>query len=142
MLAGIGAEPPPAARLKTLPERPVFEVERSLSNAWRIRGSRDLGHADVGVRQHRLGGLDVVVREFRRLASGAASAPRGGKPRLGALPDQAALEFRQRAEHVKDQPPLRGCNKLALPILCDGYFACSRPSGALVRLLAKVHPLS
>jgi hypothetical protein len=24
---------------------------------------RDLGYADVGVRQHRLGGLDVVVRE-------------------------------------------------------------------------------
>ena len=36
------------------------------------------------------------------------SAPRGGKTRLGALPDQAALEFRQRAEHVKNQPPLRG----------------------------------
>jgi hypothetical protein len=38
---------------------------------------------------------------------GAARAPGGGKPRLGALPDQAALEFRQRAEHVKDQSPLR-----------------------------------
>jgi hypothetical protein len=55
---------------------------------------RDLSHADVGIGEQRLGGLDVVVREFRRPASGAASAPRGGKPRLGALPDQAALEFR------------------------------------------------
>jgi hypothetical protein len=27
---------------------------------------------------------------------------------LGALSDQAALEFRQRAEHMKDEPPLRG----------------------------------
>ena len=67
-----------------------------------------MSHADVGIGEHRLGGLDVVVGEFRRPASGAASAPRGGKPRLGALADQAALEFRQRAKHVKDQPPLRG----------------------------------
>jgi hypothetical protein len=54
---------------------------------------RDLRHADVGVRQHRLGGLDVVAREFRRTASRSANAPRDGKTRLGALPDQAALEF-------------------------------------------------
>ena len=31
-----------------------------------------------------------------------------GYARLGALPDQAGLEFRQRAEHVKNKPPLRG----------------------------------
>ena|SRR5438067_7069326 len=31
---------------------------------------------------------------------------RGGEARLGALADQAALEFRQRPEHVKDQPAL------------------------------------
>jgi hypothetical protein len=55
---------------------------------------RDLSHADVGIGEHRLGGLDVVVCEFRRAASGAANAPRGGKARLGTLPDQAALEFR------------------------------------------------
>jgi len=84
-----------------------------LSNAWRIRGSRgrdvpierrrgyaeavrNLGHADVGVGQHRLGGLDVVVGKFWRAASGAARAPSGGEARLGALADQAALEFRQR----------------------------------------------
>jgi hypothetical protein len=53
---------------------------------------RDLRHADVGIGQHRLGGLDVVICEFRRTAPGAASAPRGGKARLGALRDQAALE--------------------------------------------------
>ena len=68
---------------------------------------RDLRHADVGIGEHRLSGLDVVVRQFRRTASRAANAPRGGKACLGALSDQAALEFRQRAEHVKDQPPLR-----------------------------------
>jgi hypothetical protein len=54
------------------------------------------------------GGLDVVVGEFWRTASGTARAPGGGEAGLGALSDQAALEFRQRAEHVKDQPPLRG----------------------------------
>jgi hypothetical protein len=39
-MSGSGAEPPPAARLKTLLERPVFAVERPLSNARGIRGSR------------------------------------------------------------------------------------------------------
>jgi hypothetical protein len=53
-------------------------------------------------------GLDVVVSEFWRTASGSARAPGGCEARLGALPDQAALELRQRAEHVKNQPPLRG----------------------------------
>jgi hypothetical protein len=42
---------------------------------------RDLNYADVGIGEHRLGGLDVFVGEFRRPAS-------------GALADQAALEFR------------------------------------------------
>src|SRR4029077_9459123 len=95
---------------ETLLERPVFGIERPLSNAWGIRSScgrdvaierrrghaeavRDLGHADAGIGQQRLGGLDVVVGEFRRASSGAAGAPRGGKARLGALPDQTALEF-------------------------------------------------
>ena len=68
----------------------------------------DLGDADVGVGQHRFGSLDVVVGEFWRTTSGAASAPSGGKPRLGTLSDQATLEFRQCSEYVKNQPPLRG----------------------------------
>ena len=68
----------------------------------------DLSHADVGIGEHRLGGLDVVVSQFRWPASGAARAARGGEARLGALADQAALEFRQRTKHVKDKPPLRG----------------------------------
>jgi len=38
----------------------------------------------------------------------ATSAPRGGEARLGALADQAALEFRQRTKHMKNQPPLCG----------------------------------
>ena len=66
-----------------------------LSTVWGIRSSRrgdvpierrgrqaeavrDLSHADVRIGQHRLGGLDVVVREFRRTASRAANAPRRG----------------------------------------------------------------
>jgi hypothetical protein len=104
---------------ETLLERPVFGVERPLSNPWRIRGScgrdvpikcrrrdpeavRYLSHANVEIGEHRLGGLNVIVREFRRTPSRAASAPRGGEARLGALPDQTALEFRQRAKHVKN----------------------------------------
>jgi hypothetical protein len=71
------------------------------------KAMRDLSHADVGIGEHCLGRLDVVVREFRRTASGAANAPRGGETRLGALSDQAALEFRQCAEHVKNEAPLR-----------------------------------
>jgi len=55
---------------------------------------RYLGHGDVGIGEHRLGGLDIVIGEFRGASSSAAGAPRGGKARLGALPDQAALEFR------------------------------------------------
>ena len=69
-----------AARLpvETFLERPVFGVKRPFSNAWGIRGARggqisiqrrrrdaepvcDLSHADVGIGEHRLGGLDVVV---------------------------------------------------------------------------------
>ena len=40
---------------------------------------RDLRHADVGIGEHRLGALDVVVRQFRRSASGAANAARDGE---------------------------------------------------------------
>jgi len=76
--AGIGALPPPAGQAETFLERPVFGVKRPFSNAWGIRGARggqisiqrrrrdaepvcDLSHADVGIGEHRLGGLDVVV---------------------------------------------------------------------------------
>ena len=31
-----------------------------------------MSYADVGISEHRLGGLDVVVSQFRRTASGAA----------------------------------------------------------------------
>src|SRR5271170_2161668 len=69
---------------------------------------RDLRDTDVGVGEHRLGSLDVVIGEFRRSPDGTASTPRGGEARLGTLPDQAALEFRQRTKHVKNEPALRG----------------------------------
>ena len=106
-------------------ERPIFGIKRPFSNVWGIRGPRgghisiqrrrrdaegvcDLSHADVGIGEHRLGCLDVVVGKFWRTASGAARAAGGGKAGLSALTDQTALEFRQCAEHVKNQPPLRG----------------------------------
>jgi hypothetical protein len=69
---------------------------------------RYLPHTDIGVDQQRLGGLNVVVGEFRRPASGAAKATGGGEARLGAFPDQTAFEFRKRTKHVKNQPPLCG----------------------------------
>jgi hypothetical protein len=37
---------------------------------------RDLSDADVGIGHHRLGGLNVVVRELWRAASCAPSTPR------------------------------------------------------------------
>jgi hypothetical protein len=80
-------------------------IQRRGRNA---RTVSDLSHAEVGIGEHRLSGLDVVVRQLQRTTSGAANAPRGGEACLGALSDQAALEFRQRAEHMKDEPPLRG----------------------------------
>ena len=81
----------------------------TIERRWRdAEAVRDLSHTDVGIGQQRLGGLNVLIGQFRRAASRAANTPRGGKARLGALPDEAALEFRQRAEHVKDKPTLRG----------------------------------
>jgi hypothetical protein len=43
---------------------------------------------DVGIGEHRLGGLDVAVSEFRRPTSGATGTPPGGEARLVALADQ------------------------------------------------------
>src|SRR3954447_2151086 len=68
---------------------------------------RNLSDGDVGIGQHRLGGLDVVLCQFWRSPASAPKPPRSSEARLGALPDQTALEFRQRAEHVKNQPTLR-----------------------------------
>src|SRR4051794_32327259 len=124
-MTAYGVLPPSAAGRKTLLERPVFGVGRPLSNTRGIRGScrrkipierrrrdtkalRDLSDGDVGVSEHRLGGLDVILSEFRGTTAGTAKTPGSGQTRLSTLPDQAALEFRQRAKHVKNQPPLRG----------------------------------
>jgi hypothetical protein len=68
---------------------------------------RDLGNADIGIRQQCPGDIKIVFSQLWWAASGAARAPRRREARLGALSDQAALEFRQRAKHVKNQPPLR-----------------------------------
>jgi hypothetical protein len=42
-MSAIGAEPPPVARLETLLQRPVFGVERPLSNARGIFAVRAAG---------------------------------------------------------------------------------------------------
>jgi len=46
--------------------------------------------------------------KFWRATSGAAGASSSSQACLSTLADQTALEFRQRAEHVKNEPPLRG----------------------------------
>jgi hypothetical protein len=69
---------------------------------------RDLSNANVRIGEQRPRGFKIVLREFRRTPSGASRTPSGGEARLGPLPDQAALEFCQRAKHVKNQPSLRG----------------------------------
>jgi hypothetical protein len=112
-MTGIGSLPPPAAGMKTLLERPVFGVERPLSNAWRIRGSRgrdvpierrrgdaeavrDLRHADVGISQHRLGGLNASVSFGRRHpvrpARRAAARPACVRSRIRLRSTQEAQE--------------------------------------------------
>ena len=68
----------------------------------------DLRHADIGIGEHCPRRFELVLCELRRAASGTAGPSRRREARLGALPDQAALEFRQRAKHVKNQPALRG----------------------------------
>jgi hypothetical protein len=86
-------------------------IERCRRDAEAVR---DSGYADVGIGQHGLVGLDVVVGKFRRTATVAANAPCGGKACLGALPDQAALEFRRRTKHCEKQadPARSSCRGL------------------------------
>jgi type IV secretion system protein VirB9 len=67
----------------------------------------DLRDTDVGIGEQCPRDVKIIFCQLWRAASGAVGATCGGKARLGALADQAALEFCQCAEHVKDQPPLR-----------------------------------
>src|SRR5205823_12883873 len=114
-IASVRMKLPRLVRVVDLSKLPLMTAQRMgrvgrapFSNVRGIRGScggdvpigrrgrdaeavRDLSHADVRISEHCLSGLNVVLREFRRTASGAAKAPRGGKTRLGALADQAAL---------------------------------------------------
>ena len=45
-----------------------------------VKAMRDLGDANIGIGEHRFRRFDVVRRQFRRSASGAAPAPRGRSP--------------------------------------------------------------
>jgi hypothetical protein len=146
-MAAIGALPPPAARLKPSLERSIFGVKRPLSNARRIRGSRDrdvpirrrrrdaepvcdLGHANVGIGEHRLGALDVVVGEFRRPASGSARVARR-RGRLGCVRGLGCARIPP-AHQTCEKPaaPARSsCRGLRTLIRCAGQRIAS-PLGA------------
>jgi hypothetical protein len=84
---------------------------RTFSNVGKIRDARgvdvsierrrrdtetvcDLGDADVWVGQQCPRGFKVVLCQLWRTAPRSACAPSSGKAGLGALSDQAALEFR------------------------------------------------
>jgi hypothetical protein len=67
----------------------------------------DLGDADIGIGEQRLGSLDVVVGKFWRTTSGAACAPSGGKPRLSALPDGSGVSVECRQWVVSGPSPRR-----------------------------------
>ena len=84
---------------------------------------RDLCDADVGIRQQCPRDVKVVFRQLWWTASGTAKPTRGGEARLGALSDQAALEFRQRAEHMKDQTALCGRG-------VEGFGQAAKPDAA------------
>jgi len=77
---------------ETFLERPVFGIKRPFSNTWGIRGPRgrhisierrrrdaeavrDLSHADVGIGEHRLGGLDVLLSNAAIIATPANITP-------------------------------------------------------------------
>jgi hypothetical protein len=98
-------------------------MSHSLSNARSIRGSRggnvpiercrraaeplrDLTYGDVGISEHRLGSLDVVVREFRRTASGAATSTEPSAPSVTPLPLRPADVRSERAVQWKMTRPL------------------------------------
>ena len=79
-------------------------IERGRRHAEAVR---DLSNADIGIRKQCPRGFEVLLGQLRRTATRAAEATGGREARLGALPDQAALEFRECAKHMKNQPPLR-----------------------------------
>jgi len=55
---------------------------------------RDLSHADVGIGEHCLGGLDVVLREFRRTAS--ICEPMSGLDRTSSFQGKGAKVWKWR----------------------------------------------
>ena len=70
-------------------------------------------HANIRVCQHGLRRLDVVIGQFGRTPTNSSEFLRRQQSRARALPDQAALKFHQRAEHVR----IRSASIQALTIL-------------------------
>jgi hypothetical protein len=88
-LADIGFPTARYDNVITLPEIDFNPFPEGNDVTWAVC---DLGDADIGISQQRLG--NVVVGEFWRPPASAARAPSGGEARLGACPDQAALKLR------------------------------------------------
>ena len=66
-------------------------IERRRRDAEAVR---DLSDPDIGIGEQRPRDIKVVFCQLWRSTAGATGAPRRREARLGALPDQAALEFR------------------------------------------------
>lgn len=80
-------------------------VDRGTADAEHITDLRD-GHVLLVV--HAPGGLDLVGGQDRRAPTQTATGSRGRQAGLRTIPDQVALELRQRGEQVDHQPAAGG----------------------------------
>jgi hypothetical protein len=97
-----------------------------------------------GVGERSFGGLDVIIREFRRLFGCSANAPRGGRSRSDGLANHAALE--------NHRGPDTGKTRGVLAVAAMSQAAASRSSRStaslklsrglfVLPLRNKLHPL-
>jgi hypothetical protein len=73
-----------------------------------------------------------LIIQHRRTAAVATASSCGGKPRHGALADQVALELRERAEHVEDEPAAAGRR-------VDALVQRTKPDVSIAELVHGVH---
>jgi len=69
--------------------------------------SGNVSNGDVGIGEQRPCNVEVVIGQLWRSAARAPHKLRRLQARARSLPNEGALELRQRTEHVKDQDALR-----------------------------------